>query len=92
MDLSRRKWCPTKVDSLGFYIGGEENWGYCGSQCLVENKPHQLEINTRGRSIQQRKAKNFRFRQQRDTTDRNDEGKQYKQEMATRGGKCNKYN
>ena len=91
MDRSKRHWCPTKVDHLGFYIVGEGNWGYCGNQCFVENKTHQLQSNTRGRAIQKRKPKSFRFRQHLDTTDRNDEMKQHKKELATIGGKNNKY-
>jgi len=28
-------WCPTKVDSKGNYIEGQDNWGFCGSACLT---------------------------------------------------------
>ena len=26
-------WCSTKVDSDGFHIGEQGNWGYCGENC-----------------------------------------------------------
>ena len=31
-------WCPTKVDSKGNYIEGQDNWGFCGSACLTGKK------------------------------------------------------
>ena len=28
-----KPWCSTKVDKSGTHIGGEGNWGNCGSDC-----------------------------------------------------------
>ena len=28
-------WCSTKVDEMGFHIGGEGNWGDCSSECPI---------------------------------------------------------
>ena len=35
-DDNNKPWCSTKVDSNGFHIGKEQNWGYCGPQCPTE--------------------------------------------------------
>ena len=30
-----KPWCSTKVDENGAHVSGQEQWGYCGSNCPI---------------------------------------------------------
>lgn len=35
VDLDGRFWCSTKTDARGQHIAGQDNWGYCNSNCSL---------------------------------------------------------
>ena len=46
MDSSAAAWCSTKVDDQGNHIGGQGNWGNCGSDCLTSVSYTHLTLPT----------------------------------------------
>ena len=46
-DPDGRFWCSTKVDNDLNHIGGQGNWGYCGSSCpTILPKPPPNGVST----------------------------------------------
>ena len=39
-------WCSTAVDSKGDHIGGQGNWGHCGTTCTIPPRPGSVLAKT----------------------------------------------